>query len=66
MQKPWLTKGLLTSIKHKQKLHKNFYINGNNFEKSFYKQYANKLKRVITFSKELSYNETISKHKDNP
>ena len=66
MQKPWLTKGLLTSIKNKQKLHKNFYINGNNFEKSFYKQYANKLKRVINFSKKLSYNETISKHKDNP
>ena len=66
MQKPWLTKGLLTSIKNKQKLHKNFYTNGNNFEKSFYKQYANKLKRVINFSKKLSYNETISKHKDNP
>ena len=33
LQKPWLTKGLLISIKNKQKMHRNFLLNGNEFEK---------------------------------
>jgi len=37
MSKPWLTKCILISIKNKQRLHKTFYRNGNNFEKQLYK-----------------------------
>ena len=36
-QKPWLTKGLLLSIKNKQKLHQSYFLNGNVHENSFYK-----------------------------
>ena len=39
-QKPWITKGLLVSIK-KTKIAQNFFLNGNDFEKTFYKIYAN-------------------------
>ena len=45
-QKPWMTKGLLISIKNKQKLYCNFFLKGTAFGKYFYKAYANKLTRV--------------------
>ena len=46
LQKPWLTKGLLISIKNKQKLNGTHLLCGTNSEKLFYKKYANKLTRV--------------------
>ena len=51
-QKPWLTKGLLKSIKRKNKLFKNLQ---KYFEQSlfiFCKQYRNALNRVITSAKQ--------------
>ena len=35
--KPWITRGLLISIKHKQKLHLSPFINGNTEKRNFYK-----------------------------
>jgi len=34
--KPWLTKGILTSIRHKQWLYKNMFLNGTKQEQSFF------------------------------
>ena len=42
-QKPWITKGLITSIKHKQRLYKTHFLKGNSSERQFYKKYANNL-----------------------
>ena len=50
-QIPWLTKGRLVSIKNKQKLYQSYFLNGNAYEKSFYKLYANKLTGVKNLSK---------------
>ena len=50
-QKPWLTRGIITSIKHKQKLYRTYFLTGNAFEKQFFKKYANKLTRVKKLSK---------------
>ena len=50
-QNPWLTKGLLISIKNKQKLFKTCFLQGNDFQKNFYKKYANKLTRIKALSK---------------
>ena len=36
-QKPWLTKGIITSTKHKQKLYRTYVLTGNAFEKQFLK-----------------------------
>ena len=44
--KPWVTKGLLISIKKKQKLHKTHYIFGSINEKLYYKKYSNLLTKV--------------------
>ena len=50
-QKPWMTKGILISIKNKQKLYRNFFLNGTAFGKHFYKAYANKLTQEKNLSK---------------
>ena len=50
-QKPCRIKGLLVSIKKKQKLYQSYFLNENVYEKSFYKFYANKLTRVKNLSK---------------
>ena len=42
---------VLVSIKNKQKLYQSYFLNGNAYEKSFYKLYANKLTRVKNLSK---------------
>ena len=45
-KRPWITKGILISIKNKQKLYKTYFLGGSNFEKFYYKIYANKLTGV--------------------
>ena len=39
-QKTRLAKGLLVSIKNKQKLYKCYFLNGNEFQRYFFKKYA--------------------------
>ena len=41
--KPWITKGILVTIKKKHKLYKSHFLNGSDVHKQFYKKYANKL-----------------------
>ena len=64
-QKPWLTRGIITSIKHKQKLYRTYFLTTNAFEKQFLKKYANKLTRVKKLSKKMYYTKYISKHNTN-
>ena len=52
--KPWITKGLLISIKKKQKLHKTHYIFDSINEKLYYKKYSNLLTKVNNLAKKLS------------
>ena len=65
-KKPWLTKGLIISIKNKQRLYKTYFLTGNEFEKSFYKKYSNKLTRVKNLSKKHYYKNALSQRKNNP
>ena len=44
--KPWLTKGLLVSIKHKQKLYRSHFMSHDLEKQQFYKQYSNKLNKI--------------------
>ena len=54
LQKPWITKGLLTSIKKKRRMFKSHFLSGEK-KKSFYKVYSNKLTKLKTLSKKLYY-----------
>ena len=63
---PWLTEGLLSSIKHKQKLYRTHFLKGDSTDKCFYKKYANKLTRVKTLSKKRYFNNAVDKLKNKP
>ena len=62
-QKPWITKGLITSIKHKQRLYRTHFLIGNTSERHFYKKYANKLTRLKNLSKKMFYKEALNVNK---
>ena len=66
-QKPWITKGLITSIidKHKQRLYRTHFLKGNSSERQFYKKYANKLTRLKNLSKKMYYKEAFNVKKSN-
>ena len=65
LSKPWLTKGIIKSIRHKQFIPKSSYLLGSDQQKLFYKRYANKLTKVQQLSKKLYFeNEFINS--DNP
>ena len=49
--KPWLTKGLLVSIKYKQKLYHSHFLSNDVDKKTYYKQYSNKLNKIKTKAK---------------
>ena len=51
LQKPWITKGLLTSIKKKRRMFKSHFLSGEEKKKSFYKVYSNKLTKPKSLSK---------------
>ena len=58
--KPWINRGLLISIRHKQKL-----INGNSEQKKFYKKFANKLNQIKFAAKQLYYQKELENSKFN-
>ena len=64
--KPWISKGILKSIKRKQKMHKTHFINGSMSDKHFYKRYTNLLTRVKSLAKKLFYFHEFSTFKNNP
>ena len=49
--KPWLTKGLLTSIKHKRSMFKTHFLSDDDDKIIFYKKYVNKLTKLKALSK---------------
>ena len=61
--KPWITRGILTSIETKNKLHKKYFKNKNdntdNFKRQFYKKYLNKLTHFKNLAKRIYYEKLI-------
>ena len=53
--KPWIMRGVLTSIKTKNRLHKKYFKNKNdnkgNFKQEFYNKYLNKLIHIKNLAK---------------
>ena len=64
--KPWISKGLLISIKKKQKLYKTHYNFGSINEKLYYKKYSNLLTKVKNLAKKLYYHQKLDDYSDNP
>ena len=64
-KKPWLTKGLLISIKNKQKMYKNNFLNGNDAQKLLFKTYSNKLTKVKRLSKKMYFYKEFDDNQNN-
>ena len=66
--KPCITKGLLISIKRKQKMHKTHYINGSSVAKQCYnyKMYCNVSRKIKNLAKKMYYRNKLKKYFDNP
>ena len=65
LSKPWLTKRIIKSIRHKQSIHKSFYLLSSDEKKLFHKRYANKLTKVKQLSKQLYFENELNTS-DNP
>ena len=63
---PWMTKGLITSIKKKQKMHKTHFIQGTSVNKVYYKKYSNILTRLKDLAKRFYYHHKLNEYKDSP
>ena len=66
INKPWITKGLLISIKKKQKMHKTHYIKVSPIDKLCYKTYSNVLTKVKNLAKKLYYHHKLNDNSHNP
>ena len=65
INKPWISRGILKSIKTKQKLYLTHFVNGNLEQKQLYKKYANKLTKVKFAAKKLYYQDKLVTSKNN-
>ena len=66
LRKPWLTRGILTSFRNKQKVHKSHFIQGTAAQNIFYKKYTNKLTKLKAISKKLYYENEFRFSAGNP
>ena len=64
--KPWITKGILISVRHKRKLYKSHFLAGTEIQKRFYKKYLNTLTKVKTASKKIYYRQEFGRNLNNP
>ena len=62
---PWITSGILKSIKVKNKLYRRFLRNPSSENNTNYKKYRNKLNHVIRFSKKNYFNDKFNNCKNN-
>ena len=62
---PWITKGILTSIKKRNRLYKIFIQKPTNQNHNNYKKYRNKLTNIIRTSRKLYYSQQLHKVNSN-
>ena len=65
-KKPWITNGILISIKKKQKLYRTHFLSSNPINRIIYEKYSNMLTRVKAASKKLYFHDAIHKSKNSP
>ena len=65
IDKPWITNGILKSIKVKQRMYRSHFFSNDVRKVAQYKQYANKLNKIKAISKTKYYNNQFEKYKTN-
>ena len=64
--KPWITKGILISIRKKNSMFVSHYLNGDLNHKSFFKKYLNKLTKIKALSKKLYFTTKLKENQNDP
>ena len=64
-RKPWLSKGLLKSVKRKNKLYKQYLSDPSSQKKALHKEYRNKLNHSLRIAKRLYYDKKLNESKNN-
>ena len=64
VKKPWITKGILTSIRKKNSIFRTLFIYGSDAEKIYFRTYSNKLTKIKTLSKKLYFQNELKKNKN--
>ena len=65
-RKPWITKGIYMSIRHKQQIYKSFFLSGNPAFVAYFKKFANLLTKIKCTAKRLYYKKKTEEGKCNP
>ena len=65
-KKPWIIKAILVFIKKKHALFKTHFLNENNSQKSYYKQYLNKLTKIKANSKNIYFEKELHNNRKSP
>ena len=65
LTKPWITNGILKSIKRKQKMYRTHFLSNNPLKVEEYKHYANQLNYIKNRSKTDYYTKTFASYKNN-
>ena len=65
LSKPWITKGLLKSVRKKNLLYKRFLTNPTPYREKLYKSYKNKLTHSLRVAKRLYYSKKLDEYKSN-
>ena len=66
LERLWITRRLLASIKRKQKMYKTHFLSKDENLISLYRIYANKLNKIKYLAKKTYFNRMFDKHKSNP
>lgn len=64
-RRPWISQGLLKSIKQKNKLYKRYLSNPSPQKELIYKTYKNKLNHSLRIAKRLYYDKKLNESKSN-
>lgn len=64
-KKPWITKGILKSIKFKNNLYKKCFKCDNPDQRKFYKKFSNKLTHIKNLAKRQYFNNLLQENKNN-
>ena len=61
--KPWFSKGIHISLRKRRTRFRPLFLQGNNFDKTFYQNYSDKLNKIVVLSKKIHFSSTLDQAK---
>ena len=64
--KPWISKGILISLRKRRLTFKSHFLLGNSVKKPYFGEYSNKLTKIVFLAKKLYFADSFDKTKNDP